>query len=176
MYRYQFTSTIEDLLEAEKAERSTSIRRSLRWVLVTFGAIWLAGGVLAFLKEPTWRPVIWICLGSLLLYRFVFQPYQRRRRIRSSNTAHQDLTLECADNSLSVVIAGVGQFTRRWDELSDITDTDGGILFYFSDGITNWLPNRVFGSLVERRNFLEFLRQHQIPGRDENISNGHTNA
>lgn len=61
----------------------------------------------------------------------------------------------------------MGQFTRQWDELAGITDTNKGILFYFSDAVKNWLPNRVFGNEVERGNCFEFLKGRQVASQGD---------
>jgi len=115
-----------------------------------------------------------MCLGAGVLYYFVLWPRRRRSRITANNAARQDLTLEFADDGLNLGISGVGQFTRRWDELAGITDTGKGILFFFTDGVKNWLPNRVFGSEVERGNFLQFLKGHQVTPQGEPHDASHT--
>ena len=176
MYRYQFTSTIADLLEAEEAERSAFIRRPFRWAIVVLGLVWLASGLAALVRQPTWRPLVWTCLGLGVLYYLVVSPRRRRSRITSSNAARQECTLEFADDGVNLGISGVGQFTRQWDELAAITDTDKGILFYFSDGVKNWLPNRVFASEMEKGNFVEFLKGHRTPRQDEAGDKRHTDA
>ena len=158
MYRYEFTSTVDDLLEAEEAERSFLMRAPFRWAIVALGAVWLAAGIVAITMHPTWRPFVWTCLGMWVLYYFVYLPRRRRRRIIGNNAARQDLTVEFADEGVSLEISGVGQFARQWGELAGITDTDKGILFYFSDGVKNWLPNRVFANKNERSNFVGFLK------------------
>lgn len=52
MYKYQFTSTVEDLLEAEEAEEAErtvrSARAPFRWIIASLGVAWLVAGVLAF--------------------------------------------------------------------------------------------------------------------------------
>ncbi|OGT20134.1 MAG: hypothetical protein A2V90_06695 [Gammaproteobacteria bacterium RBG_16_57_12] len=165
MYRYQFTSTVEDLLEAEEAERSSrSVRAPFRWVAVAFGVTWLVIGIVAFdFTKLSWRPIVWILLGIGILYFFAIKPYLKRSRIKKNNAPRQDLTLEFGDDCLKFEISDVGNFTRRWEELAGFVDTDKGILFYFNDGIVNWIPNRVFADKAERDNFIEFLQSHQPP-------------
>jgi hypothetical protein len=163
MFRYQFTSTVEDLLEAEEAERTArSVRASFRWLIVIFGVAWLVIGVIAFdFNKPVWRPIVWVLIGLGILYFFAIKPYFTRSRIKQNNAARQDLILEFDDDSLRLQISGVGSFTRRWEEFTGFTDTNKGILFYFSDGIVNWIPNRVFSGTSERNNFIEFLKSHE---------------
>lgn len=164
MYRYQFTSTVEDLLEAEEAERTAcSVRAPFRWVIALFGGAWLVAGVIAFdWSNFSWRPIVWLLLGIGILYYFVIRPYLRRSRIKENNAPQQDLILAFDDDSVNLEISGVGNFTRKWEELVDFIDTQKGIIFYFSDGVVNWLPDRVFSDRGERSQFIEFLQQHQV--------------
>ena len=163
MYKYQFTSTVEDLLEAEEAERSARfVRAPFRWVIALLGVAWLVAGVLAFdWSNPTWRPVVWLFLGVGLLYYFVIRPYLQRSRIKENNAPQQNLALEFNDNCIKLGISGVGDFTREWEELVEFTDTRKGIIFYFSDGVVNWIPDRVFFDKEERNKLIEFLQGHQ---------------
>lgn len=163
MYKYQFTSTIEDLLEAEEVERTArSARAPFRWGITLLGAVWLVAGVLAFdWDNPSWRPVIWLLLGVGVIYYFVIRPYVRRSRIKENNEPQQDLVLEFRDDCIKLDITGVGEFTRKWDELVESIDAYKGIIFYFSDGVVNWMPNRVFSDEGERSKFIEFIQEHQ---------------
>jgi hypothetical protein len=167
MYRYQFRSTVEDLLQAVEAERSVSLRWPLRGTIIVLGLAWLAGGLAIHVGRPTVLPLVWTCLGAGSIYYFVVRPHQRRSRIRTHNAACQDLRLDFADDGLILDIGGFGEFRREWDELVGITDTKRGILFYFSDGAKSWLPNRVFASEVERGRFVEFLKGHQAQRREK---------
>ena len=162
MYQYQFTSTIEDLLDAEKVERSASIQTSMRWIVVIMGLAWIVVGVIAFdLNKPIWRPLIWIFIGIAILYLFIIRPYFKRNRIKRNNASHQDLMVEFLDDCIKLHITGVGDFTRQWEEFAGFIDADKGILFYFNDGIVNWLPNRVFTNIGARNGLVEFLRGKQ---------------
>lgn len=163
MYKYEFTSTVKDLLEAEEAERSArSVRTPFRWILTLLGIGWLLTGIAAL--DPSnlsWRPFVWILLGMSVLYYFILRPYQIRSQIKQHNAAEQELTLEFNDDSVQLDINGVGSFTRKWEELIDFVDAQKGIIFYFSDGVVNWLPDRVFVDKSERKKFIEFVRIHQ---------------
>lgn len=171
MYKYQFTGTVEDLLEAEEAERTArSARAPFRWVVALLGIAWLVAGVIAFdWSNLSWRPVVWILLGIGVLYYFVIRPYLRRSRIKESNAPKQDLVLEFHDDCIKLGISGVGDFTRKWEELVEFIDARKGIIFYFSDGVVNWIPDRVFTDKGERNKFIEFLQEHQNrKGSDSN--------
>jgi len=87
MYKYQFTSTVEDLLEAEEAERTVrSARAPFRWGIVLLGAISFSAGILAFdWANPSWRPIIWLLIGVGIIYYFVIRPYMLRGRIKKNN-------------------------------------------------------------------------------------------
>ena len=176
MYRYQFTSTTADLLAAEEAERSNFLRRPLRVVVILLGLVWFAAGLASLVRQPALQPLVWTCLGTGVLYYFVVRPRRRRTRITANNAARQELTLEFVDDGLNLGISGVGQFTRRWDELAGIMNTGNGILFYFTDGVKNWLPNRVFRSDVERRDLLEFVKRHQVSLQGESSGANHTES
>ncbi len=161
MYKYQFTSTVEDLLEAEEAERAAcSARARFRWVIALLGVAWLVAGVLAFdWSNPSWRPVVWLLLGVGVIYYFVVRPYLRRSRIKENNAPQQDLILEFHDDYMKLEVSGVGKFTRKWEELVEFVDARKGIIFYFSDGVVNWIPDRVFADGGERNRFIEFIQR-----------------
>jgi hypothetical protein len=163
MYKYQFVSTIADLLDAEEAERTLkSMRASFRWLVAILGVVWLAIGIIAFdFNDPIWRPIVWMLIGVLLVYFFAVKPYSKRRRIRRSNAPKEDLTLDFGDDCIKLIIGSIGVVTRKWEEFGDFADTKKGILFYFNDGIVNWLPNRVFANGNEKSNFIEFLNSHK---------------
>ena len=167
MYHFEFTSTLEDLLEAEEAERSIFLRRPFRWVVMLIGVAWLGAGVVTFLAMPAWRSIVWTCLGALVLFYLAFRPYWRRRQIEKRNARNQTVVLEFGDRGVDLDISGVGRFTRGWDELAGITNTPEGILFYFIDGIKNWLPKRVFESELQRNDFLEFLSRNELRHQSE---------
>ncbi len=163
MYKYQFTSTVEDLLEAEEAERTArSARVPFRWVIALLGVTWLVAGVLAFdWSNPSWRPVVWLLLGTGVIYYFVVRPYLRRNRIKENNAPEQDLALEFHDDYMKLEVSGVGEFTRKWEELVEFIDARKGVIFYFSDGVVNWVPDRVFADGEERNRFVEFIQRHR---------------
>ncbi|MBI4831954.1 MAG: hypothetical protein HY801_10465 [Candidatus Lindowbacteria bacterium] len=167
MYRFQFTSTLEDLLAAEKAESdSKSMRAPFRWAIVSFGFALIAAGVATFdMAKYGWTPVLKLALGLGIVVRFSVQPFLRRRRIKKTNAPRKDITLEFAEDCLRIEVSGVGKFTRWWDEVLSVNDTEKGVTFHFSDGIANWLPNRVFTDAVDRDNFIRFVSSHLPQGR-----------
>jgi MFS family permease len=163
MYRYQFTSTLEDLLEAEKVDRySTSISVRFHWVVTLFGLALVSAGIVnLYMAKYGWRPILWLAVGFGILYSFAIRPRLRRSRIRKTNSPRQDVTLEFSDDCLRLEVSGSGEFVRGWDELIRIDAAGKGVLFYFSDGIVNWLPDRIFADTVERSNFIKFIQSHQ---------------
>lgn len=164
MYKYQFVSTVEDLLEAEEAERTyRSARAPFRWIIALLGVAWLTMGVLAFdWSTPSWRPVVWLFLGVGVIYYFVVKPYARRNRIRKSNARQQDVAIEFYDEIIKISISGIGDFTRKWEDLVEFIDTHKGIIFYFSDGVVNWIPERVLSDKEERNKFIDFLQTRKM--------------
>ncbi len=163
MYKYQFTSTVEDLLEAEEAEiTARSARAPFRWVIALLGVAWLVSGILAFdWSNPGWRPVVWLLLGIGIIYYFIVRPYLRRSRIKEDNAPEQALALEFYDDYMKLEVSGVGEYTRKWEELVEFIDARKGVIFYFSDGVVNWIPDRVFADGEERNRFVEFIQRHQ---------------
>lgn len=163
MYKYQFNSKVDDLLEAEEAERAAHLARApFRWVIALLGIAWLIAGVFAFdWSNPNWRPVVWLLLGAGVIYSHFGSPYLRRRRIKGSNAPQQDIALEFNDDYMKIEVKGVGEFIRKWEELVEFIDARKGLIFCFSDGIMNWIPNRVFFDAEERNRFIEFIRKHQ---------------
>lgn len=166
VYKYQFTSTVEDLLEAEEAERTArSARAPFRWILALLGAVWLSAGIIAFdWSSLSWRPIVWSLLGAGVLYCFVIRPYLRRGRIKRGDP-RQDVALKFCDDFIKIEISGFGDFTRKWEDLVEFIDARKGVIFYFNDGAVNWLPGRVFSDKRERKKFVEFLRSHQNKDR-----------
>ena len=163
MYRYQFTSTIDDLLEAEEADMTTStVRRWMRWVVAIIGLFIIIHGLLyCGSRGHCWRALPPVIGGSLLLYYIFVRSCVRRRRIRKENAPSLELTLEFRDDCLQIDASGLGTFRREWSELLDFRNATRGILLYFDDGIVNWLPNRVFEDRTGKEAFVDFLRSHE---------------
>lgn len=169
VYQYQFTSTVEDLLEAEEAERTARTARApFRWFVVLFGFAWVLLGLLAFdFSNPSWRPLIWLLIGSAIIYYFAVRPYLRRKKIRINNDPQQNLVLEFYDDCIKVEGGGSDRLTRRWDELLEFLDTPKGVLFYFNDGFISWLPRRVLPEGKDAHNaFIRFLQEHKSEEAD----------
>lgn len=161
MYKYQFTSSLKDLLDAEKAERSLrTMRTPFRWSIVIFGAVWFVIGIIEFdPANPIGKPLVWILAGSIIFYFFGVKTIFKRRNIKKNNAQIQDISLAFGEDCIKLNIGGVGSFARRWEELTGFADTPKGILFYFTDGVVNWLPTRVFTNNAERKGFVEFLNK-----------------
>lgn len=171
MYRYQFTNTVEDFREAEKVDRtvrSSAPRIPFRWVIVVMGVTWLVIDVIAFdLNNLDLRPIMWTFLGIGIFYYFVLRPQLKRNRIKRNNTIQQNVILEFDDYCIKSEMSGIGNFTRKWEELISFADTHKGVLFYFSDEVVNWIPNRVFSSNTERNNFISFLKNRVNQEHDQ---------
>ena len=146
-YRISFTSTREDLVQAFEAERTavTGMRRGVRWGIIGMGWMWLLGGVVFWHHtRQWWLPLIWLALGVSILWCNVARPFMKRRHIRKTAAASQELTLEFKDDGIHIEAPGVGTFDRTWEELDGTRNCDEGLLVYFTDGTVDWLPRRVF--------------------------------
>lgn len=170
MRRYQFTSKIQDLLDAEEADRTarTGLSKTLRWELSLLIVIFSVIGFLAF-RSPGHGGVsiVGLLVDIVLLYYLVGKSYWRRRRIRKVNPPCAEVTLEFQDDHLEIEVGGSGTFGREWRELAEFTNAPRGILLYFDDGIVNWLPNRVFTDKMGKKAFVEFLQSQGDPKKSE---------
>lgn len=161
MYKYEFTSAIRDLLDAEEADatRTTDLRRSLRWaVALLCGALGLAS--LSALRLPgySWQPFIPFLLCCYGVYYFVVAGYVRGRRICRGNDPSREVRVEFRDDCLELAVSDYGTYRRDWHELLLFTDAARGVLLYFDDGTVNWLPDRVFRDRTEKKELIEFLK------------------
>lgn len=160
MQSFKFTSTVDDLLDAEDADMTerTGLRRSLRYAASTLAAVWALSGLLVVgLQRYGWAPFIWTLLGGLVVYYLVGRSYLSRRRIRLSNPPSADIVAEFRVDQMQIDVAGHGTYRREWDELVQFRNTAQGILLYFSDGTVNWLPARAFGSGEEKQSLVDLL-------------------
>lgn len=168
-YAIEYTSTRSDLIQGYEAERISHRNRGDRWVLIILGWGWFILPIVTWLKifpnvraNHWWQPFIPLILGTVLLWYNVVQPFLRKRRIRVNNPASQKLRLDFLSNGIQIQAEGVGTFKRTWDELAGVVNTKKGLLIYFTDGIVNWLPQRVFQNMEAKRSLFSFL-YHQIP-------------
>jgi len=159
MYRYQFTSTIEDLLDAEAARRAThSWRQTVRWILTGAGVFALLAGMSVFeFAQPRVVPFFWTVAGACVAYIAGLRPYLEQRRQRNNIAKIQDVAIEFGDTGMQLQIGEVGYTRRRWQDLTGYQASDKGILFYFMDGVVNWIPDRAFANKTERQNLIDFL-------------------
>lgn len=164
IYQYRFVSTIQDLLEAEEAERTARLFRApFRWIIILLGVLWLLAGIFTFdASNLSWRPIVWLLLGVGVIYYFVAKPYLRRRKIRLNNSSQQELVLAFYDDCITIEAGATGSFTRSWNEFLTFIDTPKGIIFYFDDGVVSWLPKRLLPTQEEREVFIDFLLEHQV--------------
>lgn len=160
-YEYQFTSTVDDLLEAERTEWSSrTVRPPLRWLIAASGTIWIVAGVIALASgKPLLWPLIWIGFGLSLVYFFGFKTFIRRAQIKRLGAGCQKIALLFGDDSLRIEACG-REFVRKWEDFRDFVSAAKGVLFYFADGTANWLPDRVFVDKAERMEFLDFVNEH----------------
>lgn len=161
MQRYEFTSTTNDLLDAEEADitERTGLRRLLRYTISALATIWAASGLFALgLGRHGWIPLIWFIAGVLVAYHLVGRSYLSKRRIRLSGTCSTGVIVEFHVDYIQVEIASSGIYQRKWNELLGFRDATQGILLYFSDGTVNWLPSRIFANKADREATIDLLR------------------
>lgn len=158
-FRFEFVSTHRDLLDGERALRRehSGMRGWVRALIVLVGLAWLAGFGLVALESSRgerFEPValVWLALGSLVLWFFVARPALRRRTIRRNNVAAQPLALHFGPRAIVCDVAEVGVFRRRWLDLQGVVSAPKGIVLSFADGL-HWLPQRAFTSAAERERF-----------------------
>jgi hypothetical protein len=172
-YRIAFTSTREDLVQAFEAERTavSGMRRWVRWLIVAMGCAWLLGAAAFFtghLKDRQWwLPFIWLALGGGILWSNIVRPFMKRRHIRNTATAAQELELEFKEEGIHIEAPGVGTFDRTWEELDGARNCDEGLLVYFTDSTVDWLPRRVFPNDAVKTALHAFLLEHMFEAESE---------
>ncbi len=165
MFRYQFTSTIKDLLDAQEAEavERTGLRRSLRWAIAAIAAMGVMGAGASALEAKTITGIASSILGVIItlsvIYYYVGAGILTRRRIRAHNDPSADVIAEFSDDAIHLEVSGFRTYTRDWSEFGGLIDGAKGVVIYFGDGTVNWLPNRVFSDKAERGELLDFLRK-----------------
>ena len=172
-YSIEYTSTCDDLIEAYEAERISRLSRDFRWARIVMGWGWIILAIVTWLKifprvraDKWWQPLIPLILGTGLLWYNVTKPFLQKRRIRASNPASQKLHLDFMSDGIQIQAEKIGTFKRTWEELAAVTNAKKGLLIYFTDGIANWLPERVFQNTVEKTALYTFL-YNQIPFVEE---------
>ena len=162
MYKYQFQSTNEDLLDAEKANRDIQIARPLfRGLMIALGIAWFIGGVMTIdLAAPSGQPLIWLLLGGSITYYLAIAPYLKRKQIKRQKPDKVLVSIELQEQIIKIHISDIGDFQRTWEELTAAINTENGILFHFDDKTINWLPSRIFKSPSEKDELIEFIKQH----------------
>jgi hypothetical protein len=135
--------------------------------------MWLAGVVAfapkAIRERQALLPVVWLLLGSAIVWKFLLQPILKRRRIRTTTPPAQSLVLDFTDSGLHVEAEGVGVFERAWAEFVCIEPAEKGVLMVFFDNMVQWLPNRIFQTSDERRAFISYVIS-RIPIESEEVA------
>ena len=134
------------------------------------GYAWLLGAIVFWRKASALQLTAWIALGIGVLWKDVVKPFWKRRHIRASVAASQEVAFEFTDNAIRIEALGVGTFNRAWDELDGTINSDEGVLIYFNDGTVNWLPRRVFPNDVTKRAFHYHLLQRLPDAQTEDDS------
>jgi len=162
-FLFRFESTHRDLLDAYASHRLCVTGQSAveRTLVIGLGMFWV-GCVIVFgpkaIKEGRWwQPIIPLCLGMGILWTRLFKPFLTRRRIRKANRTVQPLVVALGDSGIRIEAENLGVIDRAWEELESVEVAEKGVAIGFSDGVANWLPNRVFRGEEERRMCAAYL-------------------
>jgi hypothetical protein len=171
-FQYRFVTTVDDLVDADAIERARQPQRILRGLMelvhqLERTQLWIIGGLIAlglivFVWSSTgvdWLAITFV-VGLVLLYYFVIAPRRARERIRKQNPRRQTVRLEFGREGVSVDVEDAGSLKKAWDEFSGATEAKRGVLLYFGT-TTMWMPQRVFASDHERREFMTFVKQYE---------------
>jgi hypothetical protein len=175
-FSFRFESTHRDLLDAHAAQQASQswlCPSPLERALATgFGMFWI-GCAIVFgpkaIKEGTWwRALILFALGTSIIGTCLLKPFLARRRIRQTTPATQPITVAFTGSGIHIEASGIGVFDRTWDELVGVELAEKGVAFAFTDGLVNWLPNRVFQAQSERRVCAAYLisklpKEQEVP-------------
>lgn len=175
-FEFEYTSTLQDLLDGFDADRTT--RTGMRWWaragVASLGLMWLFGAVSVLFADkpprPSWLPLVWLVLGVSITWRFIIQPRLLVAAIRRENAAPQSLTLVFDASGIGGKLVGEGEFHRPWRELLFFAPAEKGITFRF-DYSLHWLPNRVFTDAAERDALIHYVKHalDQLPDSDPEL-------
>lgn len=158
MFQYTFISTVTDLLDSDEACRSFRLGRyPFRLLILLLGIVWFIAGIISFdLSNFSGRSAIWFLLGGSVIFYFFINPIIIRLRIQK--TKNEKLFIIFDNEQIVISFSDNNKTIRNWGELIKFIDAKKGIVFYFDDGVINWLPNRVFNNKEERDSFIAFLK------------------
>jgi hypothetical protein len=148
-YRIAYTATVQDLLDAHTADMNfkDGFGFLFRLILVLFGIFWACGPIWIFVFKLTefniHRLITWLC-GCGIVLGFLVRPWIERAKIRKTNPLPADVSLKFDETGITIENSIVGEFHRSWNEVKNTTLCSKGLLIYFTDGICNLLPKRIF--------------------------------
>jgi len=161
-FHFEFTGTAQDLLDAERAllRERTGMRPFYRWCVLAMGFAWVgsaaASALGVFETEPRWLPIVWLVIGSAVLYWLLVKPLSVRHEIRQNQPESVPVAIDFTRDSIAITINESESFTRPWIEVAGVVQAEPGILLIFGDGVVNILPNRVFDDPVQRAELIQF--------------------
>jgi hypothetical protein len=166
-YRINYTSTVQDLLDAHSADAKikSGLGPFARFLFSLCGIFWALGPiwVYVFLKTK-FTPanfILWL-FGCTVVWGFLLRPWFERRRIGRNNPPEQDLVLEFSETGIMAHNSSVGEFHRSWSEVGNAVLCSKGLLLYFTDGICNLLPKRVFSQKKDMLKLHAFIHKHML--------------
>lgn len=153
-FRFAFTNTVDDLLDAERAERAAEFSPATRW----FAGIAVVGlAVVGWTLQKGSFFLFWVVLSLAGAWGWVIRPYRRRREIRRDSPASRRVVARFSEAGIATAAEGEEEVDRSWHELERLAEVPGGILLYFSEQGRLWLPRRLFGGADERAAFVEYV-------------------
>ena len=138
------------------------MRPFYRWCVLAMGFAWVGSAAAAALgaleTEPRWLPIVWLVIGSAVLYWLWVKPLSVRHEIRQNQPKSVPIAIDFNRDSIAITINESDGFTRPWIEVAGVVQAEPGILLIFGDGVVNLLPNRVFDDPEQRAELIEFAK------------------
>jgi hypothetical protein len=156
-YKFKFVSTHKDIVEGFRTVRNaeSGMNGWSRGLVLLLGLMWLLGFIFVAPKASTiWQLLIWLFLGSFIVYKIAVKPYVQIKYIKESNPESQKIEITFTDNHIEAIAENGESFNRSWEELEHFQGFSNGVVFMFSDGIVNWFPLRVFESKSHKERFV----------------------
>ena len=161
-YRYSFTNTTKDLLDAHDAHtpRARGVRRLLRLFLIMVGLFWVYRPIwLFFTGSPEFdskKVLMWLG-GCAILWVNLIWPLLERRKLKRDTLPELEVIIEFGNDAISIQPSNTPTFVRSYEEVADMVPCKKGMLISFTDDQVNWLPKRVFKNELEMKLLQKFI-------------------
>ncbi len=139
-----FKGTIRELLRVEQQKRRQAKTRLIFWYVraapVILGFLWVIWMANDFDYGVLWIWVGFICLQ--VIYSNAIRPLFVRRRIRREFPADGEFEIEVGTEGFFLRTYD-SLVEKNWDEVSEISHANQGLVFRWTDGIKHWLPGHL---------------------------------